>query len=128
MNFRNKYLLNTLRILFGLFMAFSGIAGLMMGDSTEGIPPRMLAELQTMKGNGLLYMIKITEAVAGLMLVFNLLPALAAIFIAPIGVGVIVFNSFIAPELVVSGVIVCLFDAYLGYAYWDKYKALFTKP
>jgi hypothetical protein len=33
----------------------------------------------------------------------------------------------IAPNFIISGVIVCLFNAYLGYAYWDKYKALFKR-
>jgi len=89
MNLRKRPLVTTIRVVFGLLMLFSGVAGLM--------------------------------------LVLNFLPALAAIFIAPIAVGVIVFNAMIAPSYVVSGVILGVLDAYLGYAYWDKYKALFTR-
>lgn len=129
MNSRNKYLVNTIRTLFGLFMLFSGASGLWMTitGSTEGIPPEMMEVINGIQENGIFYMIKITEIIAGLMLVLNIWPALAAIFIAPIAIGIIVFNAMVAPEYVISGVIVAILDIYLGHVYWDKYKALFTR-
>ncbi len=127
MNFRNKYLLITIRTLFGLMMTFSGVMGFLAGSSMEGVPPEMIPTMQTLLKTGIFQMIKTTEIVAGLMLVIGFLPALAAIFIAPIAVGIVVVNSMIAPDMIISGVIVCLFNAYLGYAYWDKYKALFKR-
>lgn len=127
MNFRNRYLVMTIRILFGLMLVFSGVMGLLGGRSAEGIPPAMVPAVQVLWDSGLFHMIKVTEIVAGLMLVTGFLPALAAIFIAPIGVGIVIFNSMLAPNLVISGVIVCLLNAYLGYVYWNKYKALFSR-
>ncbi len=127
MNFRNKYLLITIRTLFGLFLIFSGVAGFLAGKSMQGVPPDMIPTMQTLWNTGIFQMIKVTEIVAGLMFVTGFLPALAAIFVAPIAIGIIVVNSMIAPNMVISGVIVCLLNAYLGYAYWDKYKALFKR-
>ncbi|MEK7672876.1 MAG: hypothetical protein AAB373_03255 [Patescibacteria group bacterium] len=129
MSARNKYLVNTLRTLFGLFMLFSGVSGLWLAytGSMEGMPEAMIPVVEGLKDNGIFYMIKITEAVAGLMLALNLLPALGVIFLAPIAVGIIVFNSFVAPQYVISGVIVALLEIYFGYVYWAKYKALFTR-
>jgi len=128
MNFRNRYLLITIRTIFGLFMIFSGVSGfLAAGKSMEGVPPEMIPTMQVFWNTGIFQMIKATETVAGLMLVTGFLPALAAIFIAPIAVGIVVVNSRIAPNFVITGVIVCLLTAYLGYAYWDKYKALFKR-
>ena len=128
MNLRKRPLVTTIRVVFGLLMLFSGVAGLMIGNKPmEGTPQIMVDATNMLWATGLFQMIKVTEVVAGLMLVLNFLPALAAIFIAPIAVGVIVFNAMIAPSYVVSGVILGVLDAYLGYAYWDKYKALFTR-
>jgi len=72
-------------------------------------------------------MIKITEAVAGLMLVINFLPALAAIFLAPVAIGIIIFNAVLSPMYLPIALVVALIEVYFGYIYWDKYKALFTK-
>lgn len=127
MNLRHRYAVITIRTLFGLFIIFSGISGLMTSQSMEGIPEPMVQTMQVLQSTGIFYMIKITETVAGLMLVAGFLPALAAIFLAPISIGIIVVNANTAPDYIISGVIVCLLNAYLGYVYWDKYKALFKK-
>lgn len=127
MNLRHRYAVITIRTLFGLFIIFSGVSGLMASQSMEGIPEPMIQTMQVLKSTGLLYMIKITETIAGLMLITGFLPALAAIFLAPIAIGIIVVNANVAPNYIISGVIVSLLDIYLGYAYWDKYKALFER-
>ncbi len=125
MNLKNKYLFNTIRILFGLFMIFSGVSGLMIGPNAEGVPEPMVQTTQVLWNTGIFQYIKVTEIVAGVMLVINFLPALAAIFLAPIAIGIIIVNSLTAPDFVITGVIVAIIEAYLGYVYWDRYKALF---
>ena len=125
MNFRNKYLLITLRVLLGLMFLGSGISGLMAGYDMHGVPAAMVPVSQSLWMMGIFQMIKTTEIISGLMLITGFLPALAAIFVAPICVGIIVFDSRVAPEYIASGFIVSLLDIYLGYAYWDKYKVLF---
>lgn len=127
MNLRNKYLANTLRILFGLFILFSGVSGLLAGNSMQGVPEAMIEPLSNLKEYGIFHMIKITEIVAGAMLILNIFPALAAIFLAPLAVGIIVFNSMMSPQYLPTGIVVVLFEIYLGYLYWDKYKVLFKK-
>ena len=42
MNFRNRYLVVTIRILLGLIMLASGVSGLLMGNSTQGVPEQMV--------------------------------------------------------------------------------------
>jgi putative oxidoreductase len=127
MNFRNRYLLITLRTILGLFLLMSGITGFMAGPAMNGVPAPMIPSQQSLWVMGIFQMIKATEIVAGLMLILGFLPALAAIFIAPLAVGIIVYNSRIAPAYLPTGIIVVLLNAYLGYAYWDKYKALFSR-
>lgn len=129
MNFRNKKAIATVRILLGLMFVFSGASGLAAGfTGMEGkIPAPMLVTQMQLWDMGIFQMIKVTEIVAGLMLVFGFLPALALLFISPIMVGVLVYNSTVAPQYLVTGVIMSIATAYLGYAYWDKFKGLFER-
>ena len=127
MNMRNRYLLITIRTLLGLLFLFSGVTGLLAGPSAQGVPPPMVPATQSLWSMGIFQMIKCTEIVAGLMFISGFLPALATIFIAPLAVGIIVFNARVAPAYLPTGIVVCLLTAYLGYAYWDKYRALFTR-
>ncbi len=131
MDFRNKYLLNTIRILLGLFMIFSGVTGFMVAFAPDptayGVPAEQLPMNTMLWDIGLFQMIKATEIIAGLMLVIGFLPWLAAIFLAPVAIGVIVVNARIAPAYLPTGIIFAALVIYLGYAYWPKYKALFER-
>lgn len=127
MNYRNRKLVIVVRTLLGLMFLMSGITGLMAGSDMHRVPEAMIPASQSLWSMGIFQMIKVTEIVAGLMLVVGFLPALAAIFVAPICIGIIVFDLSLAPGYIASGIIVSLLNAYLGYAYWDKYKALFVR-
>ncbi|HRH23250.1 MAG TPA: hypothetical protein PK295_01310 [Candidatus Magasanikbacteria bacterium] len=126
MNFRNRKLAVTVRILLGLFILFSGVSGFMAGSEMKNIPAPMVPTMTHLWNMGIFQMIKTTEIVAGLMLIVGFLPALALLFLAPICVGVIVFDLNVAPEYLASGIVVNVLTAYLGYVYWDKYKAIFA--
>ncbi len=127
MNPRNRKLVLVLRTLFGAFMIFSGIGGLMGGPNAEGIPQPMVQMTQTLWQTGIFQMIKVTEIVAGAMLLFGLLPALATLFLAPLAVGIIVVNSRISPEFLPMGIVVFILTAYMGYVHWEQYKAIFKR-
>jgi len=128
MNLRNRKLLITIRTLFGLFMVFSGASGLWAGfNGMQGIPEPMIAMTQTLWDTGIFQMIKVTELVAGLMLIIGFLPALAAIFIAPVSIGILVVNARISPAYLPTGIIVALLNIYLGHVYWEKYETLFKQ-
>jgi putative oxidoreductase len=127
MNFRNRYLVIAIRILLGLIMLASGISGLLMGNSTKGVPPQMVTFTQVFWASGIFQMVKVTEIVAGFMLLFGILPALATLFLAPDVVGIVVVNARLIPSFLWIGATVFVLTAYLGYAYWDKYKSIFSR-
>ncbi len=127
MNLKNRKAVIVVRVLLGLLFLMSGITGLMAGRSMQGVPGPMAVVSQQLWDMGIFQMIKVTEAVAGLMLVAGFLPALAAIFVAPICVGIIVFDLNVAPGFLPMGLIVSAMTAYLGYAYWDVYAPLFRR-
>jgi len=127
MNYRNKKLVISVRILLGLMFLGSGLGGLLAGSSLKGVPENMIPIMKSLLDSGIFHMIKVTEVVSGLMLIFGLFPALATIFIAPVCVGIIVFNAMVSPENLWGGVVVGIPTIYLGYAYWDKYRPLFDR-
>ncbi|MBP6945638.1 DoxX family membrane protein [Patescibacteria group bacterium] len=127
MNYRNRGLIITVRTLLGIVFVFSGVGGLLTGSDVSNIPEPMATITTSLWTAGFFQMIKITELVAGLMLLVGFLPALAAIILAPVGIGIIVVNAMLMPSFLVVAVIISLLLAYLGYAYWDKYRALFER-
>jgi uncharacterized membrane protein YphA (DoxX/SURF4 family) len=127
MNYRNPKLVITLRTILGLFFIMSGVGGLTSGHAMTGVPAPMVPYSQSLWEMGIFQMIKVTEIVAGLMFVTGFLPALAAIFVAPVCVGIIVFDLHIDASYLSAGIFVTVLNAYMGYAYWDKYKALFER-
>ena len=62
MNFRNRYLVIAVRILLGLIMLASGISGLLMGNSTQGAPAKMVAHTQVFWALGIF---QTTSGIAG---------------------------------------------------------------
>src|SRR3989442_13529435 len=74
MNFRSRHLVIAIRILLGLIMLASGISGLLMGNSTQGVPEQMVAFTQVFWASGIFQMVKVTEIAAGFMLVFGIFP------------------------------------------------------
>lgn len=116
-----------IRILLGLIMLASGISGLLMGNSTQGVPVRMVALTQVFWASGIFQMVKVTEIVAGFMLLVGIFPALATLFLAPDVVGIVIVNARLMPSFLWLGAVVFVLTAYLGYAYWDRYKSIFSR-
>ena len=66
MDFRNKYLIITVRSLFGLALTALGVLGLFMAMPTEGLSPAMAAALQGMNDLGITKLLAAIELVSGL--------------------------------------------------------------
>src|SRR5258708_38385310 len=120
MNFRNRYLVIDIRILLGLIMLASGISGLVMGNSTQGVPPKMVAFTQVFWASGIFQMVKVTEIVAGLLLLVGIFPALATLFLAPDVVGIVIVNARLMPSFFWLGAVVFVLPPSLWYAYCDR--------
>lgn len=126
MDFKNKYLVIVLRSLLGLAFVAVGIMGLFIGLPKDGVSQAGLASFQGMDALGITKLIAVVELVAGLLIVTNYRPALGAVLVAPIIVSMLAYHVMHEPATIAPSFILGLLDAYLGYAYWDKYKALFA--
>jgi putative oxidoreductase len=127
MNFKNKYLLITLRTLFGLALIAIGVMGLFMDPPTEGMSEAGAAALAGIEALGLVQLIAVVEIIAGLFIVTGFLPAFGALLSAPIIVVMVAFHAVKEPSTIVPSLVFALLNAYMGYAYWDKYKAIFKR-
>lgn len=128
LNFRHRYLIITVRVLLGLMFLFSGVSGILAASNgMQGVPEPMVISQWQLWDMGIFQLIKVTEIVAGIMLITGFLPALALLFVSPICVGLIIYDLHVAPDYIASGIVVSLMTAYLGYAYWDKFKAIFQR-
>ena len=127
MNFRNKYLVITIRSLFGLALTLLGVMGLFMAVPTEGMTPAMAAALEGMNALGIVKLLAVIELIAGLFIITGFLPAFGTLLFTPITLGILAVHITKEPSTILPGIIVAVMNAYLGYAYWDKYKGIFSR-
>ncbi|MDQ5927790.1 MAG: putative oxidoreductase [Patescibacteria group bacterium] len=127
MDYRKRGLVVTARMILGFVFLFSGVSGLLVGSDVSNIPEPMATITTSLWTAGFFQMTKITEAVAGFMLLVGFLPALAAVILAPVVVGIVVVNAMLMPSFLFVALVLCFLVAYLGYVYWDKYRAIFQQ-
>ena len=127
MDFRNKYLIITVRSLFGLALTLLGVMGLFMAPPTEGMTPAMAAALEGMNALGIVKLLAVIELIAGLFIITGFLPAFGTLLFTPITVGILAVHIAKEPSTIVPGIVFALMNAYLGYAYWNQYKPMFLK-
>lgn len=134
MDYKNKYLLGTVRILLALLLISAAVGGyisskkMLSGEPVEGVPPEMVEVTKVYWETGIMQLIKVMEIVIGVMLIINFLPALAITFLAPLSVGFGVFNlmNFNMPGVVIS-LIIGIANLYLAYVHWEKFEGLFKR-
>ncbi|MBS1600908.1 MAG: hypothetical protein JST75_21990 [Bacteroidetes bacterium] len=88
------------------------------------------ALISGLKGTGYIYpMQKVIQIAAGLSLMFNRYPAFSAVVLFPISLNVLLFHTILVPSGWYMGVILIVPNLFLGYAYRDYYRGMFTaKP
>jgi hypothetical protein len=133
MDFRNKWLLGTVRILLALLLLSIGGSGLYFVLSgnippVEGTTPAIEAAMAGLTVTGIIIFAKIVEIIAGILLITNFRPAFAAVILAPISVGVLLYDLALwmhVPSAIIPAAALFLMNLYLGYAYFPKYRAIF---
>lgn len=127
----NSKVTTTARIVLGLIFFVFGAAGLF---NLFPPPPDMPADMQTFM-TGLMVtkyffpFLKATEMIVGLMLLANVMPALALIILAPITLNIFLVHAFMtpAPKELVLPVVIIVLQVIAATAYKEKYRPLFRK-
>ena len=81
----------------------------------------------TIKSNTITFRVVPNTQLEGSVLDQSIFPALATLFLAPDVVGIVIVNARLMPSFLWIGAVVFVLTAYLGYAYWDKYKLIFSR-
>lgn len=123
-----KVVYTIIRILIGLiFIVFGAMKFFPM--SAESIPGGVAGEfLAGLAASGyFIPVLAICEIVIGIMLLFNLWPALAAVMLAPISLNIFLFDVILRPSGWFAGLIPIAANIYFLYYYREKYMPLLTK-
>ncbi|GGI23419.1 DoxX family membrane protein [Pedobacter mendelii] len=75
----------------------------------------------------LMPLIKVTELVAGVLLLIGRTAPLAAIIIFPITLNIFFYHAFLGPKELPMVVIMLIFNLFLFYAYRQKYLPIVSK-
>ena len=114
------------RVLFGLVLFLSGVAGLL-----NKIPP------QPLEGAGALYMsglggtylitlVKLTEVTAGALLLANRFVPLALVIIAPVVINITAFHLFYAPSGLAVPVLMIAAQIYVAWQHRAAFAPVLT--
>jgi putative oxidoreductase len=113
------------RVLLGLLYVMSSIVvlfNLVKAPEPTGAVKTFMDGMMATKY--LLPFIKITELVCGLLLLSGRFVPLATVMIFPVTLNIFFFHIFVAPEGVVTGVIVLAMNLFLAYACRKNYQTL----
>lgn len=135
MDFRSKWLVHVLRTLLALLLLLMGGSGLYFvisgnAPTVPGTTEAINAALLGLTVSGLIVVAKIAEIIAALMLLINFRPAFANLLLAPVTVGIIVYDLVLwshMPAAIIPAFFVLIVNVYLGYVYWPKYQAIIEK-
>jgi len=123
---KNITLQSVVRTLFGIVLLLLGVVNFTQGSPLPNMPAAHTAFEQAIIDVG--YVTKtvgIVEFLVGLMLIVNRFAAFGLVLLAPISLNFILFKIFLDPgSLPPIPIIYAALNAYLAWAYRDKYKTL----
>ncbi len=125
---KNKLIYTIVRVFAGLmFTLFGAMKFFPMpeGSLPEGGAGTFSAALEAT--GYFMPFLAVCEVIIGIMLLFNLYPALATIMLVPISLNIFLFELAFMPAGWYVGMLPIILNAYLVYYFVDKYKSLLQK-
>jgi hypothetical protein len=68
------------------------------------------------------------QLLGGLLLLFNLWPALGLAILCPIVFNIVLFHLTMAPSGLALAIVVAVLSLFLVWTYWDHYRHLLRQP
>lgn len=126
----NKKIGKISRWVLGLLYLASGIAGLLGLAKPQPMPdPAMTFMTGMMAAPYFFPLLKLTETIAGALMLFGIAAPVAIVILAPITIQIFFFHAYMTPGLgnVVVPLVMCMLHALAASAYWPLYRPLFGK-
>ena len=128
MNLRDRKLVRTVQILFGLYLLFFGVIGYIVTLPIPSYNEAGLAFLGALFATGYVFhLISIIFVLSGVMFIFNKWSAFGAILLAPVTVNIVLFHVFLDFMGWWMALIFVILHVYLLAVHWLRYKPMFSK-
>ncbi len=116
------------RLLLGVVFTVFGLNGFLGFLPHPPMPPEAGAFVGALVGSGyLMTIVKVTELVAGILLLSNVMAPFALVLLAPIVVNIVAFHLFLAPAGLAVPVIVTVAGLGLAWHHRAAYAPLFRR-
>jgi putative oxidoreductase len=114
------------RVLLGLLYVMASVMVLFKLGPTPPVPVGAAKEfMEGMMATGyLLYLIKVTELVCGLLFVIGRFVPLAAVMIFPVSLNIFLYHVFVPGDGLPVAIFVLSANLFIAYAYREKYKPM----
>jgi uncharacterized membrane protein YphA (DoxX/SURF4 family) len=117
------------RVLLGLIFTVFGLNGFLHFLPMQAMDGPAGAFAGALAATGYMFpLIKVTEIVAGVLLLVGRLPAFALLLLAPIVVNIVAFHAFLAPAGLGLGLVVTALGIFLARQYWTAFSPVFQSP
>lgn len=115
------------RVLLGLVFAVFGAAGLLHLLPAQPMPEGIAGiYMQALGGTYLMTLVKVTELVAGLMLLSNRFVALGAVLLAPVVVNILACHALVLQSGVGLPLVLVVLLGVLAWQHREAYRPLFA--
>ncbi len=126
MNFRNRKVVRTIQIIFGLWLILTTLGGLFRLFPAPQFNETGMAFLVALFSTGyMMYLMQAIFILSGLMFIFNRWSAFGALLLAPVTLNIFLFHVFLDFEGFWMALIFTLLNVYLLIVHWSKYKPIF---
>jgi len=125
-----RYLATGARFALGFVFFAAGRAVLLNVAPPPDTPLPAAAEAfgTALHGTGyMLPLIKVTEVLAGALLLANCFVPLALVILAPVVLNIVAFHVFLTPGDVAMPIVLLVLELYLAWAYRSAYASLFVR-
>ena len=111
------------RTLMGLLFVFGSVTYLFNLMPQPELTGNIKLFMEGMLATGyLVTLIKVTELVCGIAFIAGRFVPLACVVISPVIVNIFFIHLFVEPSGLPVAIFLVLANAFMGYAYWDKFK------